>query len=119
MKNIYYAIISTLLVTFLLFTIYYNVDLFHEQVIEGNVNRKQKQIRKAIPQKSRTEAKAEAKGKPARQLQKRTEKQVCLGSNCDDWGTNNQDIPSEMNLKNKMDDMKYAMHYDTPLAKSK
>jgi hypothetical protein len=109
MKNIYYAIISTLLVTFLLFTIYYNVDLFRENVIEGNVNQSTKKTRQISPVKTRAQAKAAAK--PTRQGIRRKEQEVCIGNNCKQW-TQNKDITTDQAPVTKMDDMLYSMHYD-------
>lgn len=107
MKNIYYAIISTLLVTAILFSIYYSVDLFRENVTESLIYRK-KQRREIKPVKSRQQAKRQAK--PIRQLAKRQEKQVCIGKNCNQW-SKTKDITDEI-PETKMDDMKYAMQYD-------
>lgn len=73
MKNILYAFISCLLVTFILFMLFTNLELFKTPLKEGNVS------------KRRQQAKAAAK---SRQTKKRQEKTICIGRNCSEWEKN-------------------------------
>jgi|LauGreDrversion4_2_1035121.scaffolds.fasta_scaffold742931_2 hypothetical protein len=93
MKNTLYAFISCLLVMFILFMLFTNLDLFNQPVVEGNVSKKK--------------SKAKAAATPIRQAQKREEKKLCVGKNCKDW-KKNKDIISDA-PDTVMNDMRAAL----------